>query len=234
MDTLTRTPKPRTSALKRQPRRVTLPAVVGIALLAIVGFAGYLMWRAISSAIDAVPTVADIEAAFAPEPYEEIGPVVVTAIWELGELTTVEMIEHTYIEKGTDGGWLQWARGDSLSMFVVAEIGAGVDLTSLTMSDFEVSEDGVVSLELPRAEVHYTAVDNEATVVIDREVGLFTKGDPNLETDARRAAETVLLDQALAAGILEHAEANAVKVLTNFLMGLGYSEVEISFVDSTE
>lgn len=231
MDTLTKATDP-DNASSRPPRRITLPAVIGIALLAIVGLAGYLMWRAISTAINAVPTMADIEAAFAPEPYEEIGPVVVTAIWELGELTTVEMIEHTYIEKGTDGGWLQWARGDSLSMFVVAEIGAGVDLTSLTMSDFEVSDEGVVSLELPRAEVHYAAVDNDATVVIDREVGLFTKGDPNLETDARRAAETVLLDQALEAGILELAENNAVKVLTNFLMGLGYSEVKITFADS--
>ena len=233
MDTQT-TYSQQDTAPSRPRRRITLPAVIGIAVLAIVGFAGYLMWRAISTAIDAVPTVADIEAAFAPEPYEEIGPVVVTAIWELGELTTVEMIEHTYIEKGTDGGWLQWARGDSLSMFVVAEIGAGVDLTSLTMSDFEVSDDGAVSLELPRAQIHYAAVDNDATVVIDREVGLFTKGDPNLETDARRAAETVLLDQALEAGILEHAEANAVKVLTNFLMGLGYSEVQITFADSDE
>lgn len=229
MDTMTRPPETETTPPPPRPRRITFPAVVAIAFLTIVGGFGYLTWKAVSGAVDAVPTVADIQEAFAPEPYEDIGPVVVTAIWELGELTTVEMVEHTYIEKGTDGGWLQWARGDSLSMFVVAEVGAGVDLTTLVPTSFDVSQSGVVSFELPRAEIHYAATDNESTVVIDREVGLFTKGDPQLETDARQAAETILLDQALEAGILEHAETNAVKVLTNFLTGLGYSDVDISF-----
>lgn len=229
MDTMTRPPETETPRREPRPRRITFPAVVAIAFLAMVATFGYLTWRAVTSAVDAVPTVSDIQEAFAPEPYEEIGPVVVTAIWELGELTTVEMVEHTYVEKGTDGGWLQWARGDSLSMFVVAEIGAGVDLTTLTPEDFEVSESGVVSLQLPRAEIHYAATDNESTVVINREVGLFTNGDPQLETEARRAAETILLDQALEAGILENAEENAVNVLTGFLTGLGYTDVEITF-----
>lgn len=229
MDTLTKPPETQQPQPPARPRRVTFPAVVAIAFLAVVAAFGYLIWQTVGDAVDAVPTVADIEEVFAPEPYQEIGPVIVTAIWELGELTTVEMVEHTYIEKGTDEGWLQWARGDSVSMFVVAEIGAGVDLTTLTPRDFSVSDDGVVYLELPRAEVHYAATDNESTVVIDREVGLFTKGDPQLETEARRAAETVLLDQALEAGILEHAEENAVSVLTNFLVSLGYSAAEIDF-----
>lgn len=232
MDTMTGPPETQHQPRQR-PRRITFPAVIAIAFLGIVGVFGYLIWQAVSAGFDAVPSVADIEEVFAPEPYEDIGPVVVTAIWELGELTTVEMVEHTYIEKGTDGGWLQWARGDTLSMFVVAEIGAGVDLTRLTMRNFEVSNDGIVSLELPRAEIQYAAMDNEATLVIDREVGLFTNGDPNLETEARRAADTVLLEQALEAGILQHAENNAVKVLTNFLLGLGYSDVLITFAEQT-
>ncbi|MEA1903431.1 MAG: DUF4230 domain-containing protein [Actinomycetota bacterium] len=226
---MTRPPETESTPPAPRPPRVTFPAVVAIAFLAIVALFGFLTWRAVSNAVDGVPTVADIQEAFAPQPYEDIGPVVVTAIWDLGELTTVEMVEHTYIEKGTDGGWLAWARGDSLSMLVVAEIGAGVDLTTLTPADFDVSDDGVVSLQLPHAEIHYTAMDNEATVVIDREVGLFTKGDSQLESEARQLAETILLNQAIETGILESAETNTTKVLTNFLISLGYSNVEITF-----
>lgn len=210
-------------------RRVTLPAVLGIGLFVLIGVGAFLGWRAVSNVADAIPTPADVAEVFEPEPYEDIGPVVVTAIWDLGELTTVEYVEHTYIEKGTDGGWLAWARGDNLSMFVVAEIGAGVDLSSLTPADFDVSEDGVVSVTLPAAEVQYTAMDNDSTIVIDRQVGLFTKGDPNLETEARQAAEQILLDQAFEGGILDRAEANAINVLSNFLISLGYTEVDISF-----
>ncbi len=231
MNTMTSPPK--TENQEKQPpgpqRRVTLPAVLGIAFLALIGLVGFLGWRAIDSVGDAIPTVDDVVEVFEPEPYADIGPVVVTAIWDLGELTTVEMVEHTYIEKGTDGGWLSWARGDSLSMFVVAEIGAGVDLTTLTPADFEVSDDGIVAVTLPKATIQYAAMDNDSTVVIDRQVGLFTKGDPQLETEARQTAEQILLDQAMEAGILDRAETNAVNVLSSFLVSLGYEEAQITF-----
>ena len=229
METMTQPPNTDQQPTPKPPRRITLPAVIGVAVLLGTGILGFLGWRALSTVADAIPTPADVVEVFEPEPYEDVGPVVVTAIWDLGELTTVEYVEHTYIEKGTDGGWLAWARGDSLSMFVVAEIGAGVDLSTLTPVDFDVSEDGIVSVTLPAAEIHYTAMDNDSTVVIDRQVGLFTKGDPNLETDARQAAETILLEQAMEAGILDKAEANAESVLSNFLVSLGYEGAEVSF-----
>jgi hypothetical protein len=230
METMTTPPKTDYEATPTTPqRRITFPAIFGIGFLVLIGMVGFLGWRAIDSVGDAIPTPADVVEVFEPAPYAEIGPVVVTAIWDLGELTTVEMVEHTYLEKGIDGGWLSWARGDSLSMFVVAEIGAGVDLTQLTPADFEVTEDGVVALALPRAEVLYTAVDNDSTAVIDRQVGLFTKGDPQLESEARQTAETILLDQAMEAGILERAETNAVNVLSNFLVSLGYTDADITF-----
>lgn len=232
MDTMTTPPTTDHQLEPTRPpeRRITLPAVFGIGFLVLIGLVGFLGWRAIDTVGEAIPTPADVVEVFEPEPFQDIGPVVVTAIWDLGELTTVEMVEHTYIEKGTDGGWLSWARGDSLSMFVVAEVGAGVDLTQLTSADFEVSDEGVVTVALPQAEIHYTDMDNDSTVVIDRQVGLFTKGDPQLETEARQVAETILLDQAMEAGILERAETNAVNVLSNFLVSLGYTDVEISFV----
>lgn len=232
MNTMTTPPRTENQQEQQPPspqRRITLPAVFGIGFLVLIGLVGFLGWRAIDSVGDAIPSVGDVAEVFEPEPYQDIGPVVVTAIWDLGELTTVEMVEHTYLEKGTDGGWLSWARGDSLSMFVVAEVGAGVDLSQLVPTDFEVSEDGVVSVALPKAEIHYTAMDNDSTVVIDRQVGLFTKGDPDLETEARQAAETILLDQAMEAGIIERAETNAVNVVSNFLVSLGYTDAEITF-----
>jgi hypothetical protein len=154
---------------------------------------------------------------------------VVSSVQDLGSLTTVEMVEHTIVEQGTDAGWLAWARGDSLRMIAVARIGAGVDITNLTPRDFSVSEDGVVEVTVPNAEIQYVAVDNEATEVLDRDLGLFTKGDPQLEGEARRVAETVLVESAIADGILTQAEENAAAVLTNFLVSLGYTDVLVNF-----
>lgn len=197
-------------------------------LAALVAVIGLTVWG-IRSIADAVPTPADLEAALAPEPYEEIGPTVVRSVRDLANLTTVELVEYTIVEKGTDGGFLAWARGDSLELFAVARIGAGVDLGSINVRSFDLSSDGVVELVVPGAEIQYVAVDNEATQILDRSTGLFTKGDPRLESDARRVAEEVLQQAAIEEGILETAEENAQEVITNFLLTLGYRDVIIEF-----
>jgi hypothetical protein len=183
---------------------------------------------AINAVVSRIPTVDDVAQALAPEPFENIGPTVVRSIRSLANLTTVEFVEYTVVEKGTQSGILNWATGDSLTLLAVARIGAGVDLSGLDADSFRVNhETGVVTVRLPAAEIQYVAVDNEATQVLDRSTGLFTKGDPRLETDARQVAEDVLVEQAEVSGIIEHAEENAVEVLTNFLLGLGYSDVRV-------
>lgn len=201
--------------------------LVGI-LVSLALLAGLVVWG-IRSISDAVPTPGDLSAALEPEPYQEIGPTVVRSIRDLANLTTVEMVEYTIVEKGTDEGFLAWARGDSLELFAVARIGAGVDLGEVSVRSFDLSEDGVVELVVPAAEVQYVAVDNEATQILDRDTGLFTRGDPRLESDARRIADESLRQAALDEGILEMAEENAREVISNFLLNLGYRDVILEF-----
>jgi hypothetical protein len=203
--------------------------VVAAAFAAIVLGAGGFLYAGLSRVIDAIPTVDDFAAAVAPEPFLEIGPAIVTSVQEMARLTTVEMTEYTIVEKGTDQGWLQWARGDTVRLMAVADIGAGVDLAGIGMSDFSVSEQGVVEVDVPKAKIHYIAVDHEATQILDREKGLFTKGDPQLESEAREIAETVLVESALQSGILAQAESSVRLALTNLLRGLGYTDVIVTF-----
>jgi hypothetical protein len=211
------------------PRRLGIGAAVLIVVLALlIGLIGLVVWG-IRSVADAVPTPGDLAEALEPEPFEEIGPTVVRSIRDLSNLTTVELVEYTIVEKGTDGGFLNWASGDSLQLFAVARIGAGIDLGEVSVRSFDLSDDGVVELAIPGAEIQYVAVDNQATQILDRDTGLFTSGDPRLETDARRLAEDVLQQAALDEGILEIAENNAREVVTNFLLSLGYRDVVIEF-----
>lgn len=215
-----------------QPRPSSAPKVVlaiGAVFLAAILLIGAFVIFSVRGVVDAIPTPADVAAVFEPEPFVDIGPVVVSSVQDLASLTTVEVVEYAIVEQGTDEGWLAWARGDSLRMIAVAKIGAGVDIAAITARDFSVSEDGVVEVTVPPAEIQYVAVDNEATEVLDRDKGLFTKGDPQLEGEARRVAETVLVEGALENGILSQAEENARLVLTNFLIGLGYTDVIVEF-----
>lgn len=208
------------------PRVALILGGVFVATLLIIG--GFVTW-AIGGIVDAIPTPSDVAAVFEPEPFVEVGPVVVSSIQDLAGLTTVEVVEYAIVEQGTDEGWLAWARGDSLRMIAVARIGAGVDIAGISAQDFSVSDDGVVHVTVPSAEIQYVAVDNDATEVLDRDKGLFTKGDPQLEGEARRVAESVLVEGALENGILTQAEENARVVLSNFLIGLGYTDVVVEF-----
>jgi hypothetical protein len=217
--------------LEPEPRRrsglVPLAIVLGVVALFVV--IGIWVVSSLRDLADAVPTPADLAAVFEPEPYEEIGPVIISSIRDMSNLTTVETVEYTIVDKGTDRGWLDWARGDSLQLFAVARIGAGIDLSQISVRNVSLDSEGVVEISVPAAEIQYVSVDNEATQILDRETGLFTKGDSRLETDARQVAEEVLVQGALDDGLLVKAEANARQVLTDFLMGLGYRDVVVEF-----
>ena len=160
------------------------------------------------------------------EEYTDVGQSVVEQVRNVAQLTTVEVVESTVIEKGNDFGWLNWARGDRIFMFVVAKIGAGIDFERFYSGSFDVdTETGTVTVELPSAEITYIALDNEQTQVIDRSTGFLTGGDAQLESDARQVAEQVLRESAIQSGILDRAEKNARSVIEGLLLELGYSRV---------
>lgn len=208
--------------MSESPKQVAPWAIVGataaivVLLVLVLGFA-FFVGRT-SNAIDVTPET----------PIEKVGPVAIETIQNLAELTTVQAVAYTTVEKGTDRGWLDWAAGESISMFAVAEIGAGVDLSDITDDDVDADlEAASIRVTLPKAEVLYIDVDNEATHVYDRDTGLFTRGDPNLERSARLAAEAILVDDTIENGLLVDAETSAVTVLTEFLTALGYTNVEV-------
>jgi len=208
--------------------RSRFPSVL-VTILALVVGLGLLTWWGVRTVLDAIPSTDEIASVFEPEPYEEIGPVTITAIRNLAQLTTVESVQYTIVEKGTDEGWLAWARGDSVRMFAVARIGAGVDLSQVSVRDVVLGDDGVVEMTVPAAVIQYVDPDEDATQVLERDTGIFTSADPGLESDVRKIADEVLVQNAIDSGILDKAETNARSVLTDFILTLGYKDVEISF-----
>ncbi len=207
---------------------VALGMAVAVALTVVV-LAAYGVGRGVRAAADTADDLAGVrEEILGQGEFTEVGRVTVQSIRALSELSTVEMVEYTTIEKGDDRGWLNWATGDRIAMFAVARIEAGIDLALLEEDDIDADQEtGKVRLKLPPAQITNVAVDNEATSVFDRDTGVFTKGDPDLERAARLAAEEILVVQAEEQGILQMAEDRAVLVLTDLLRGLGYTDIEV-------
>ena len=84
---------------------------------------------------------------------------------------------------------------------------------------------------MPPAEIFVATLDNDKTFVYDRDVGVLTQGDINLETAARQAAEDEIESAALEDGILQTASQNGRATVTQLILALGFEEV--IFIDAT-
>lgn len=218
-------------------RRATTATVLvtlgAVALIVGIGVTAFVAGRA-ARTVDEVDQAIDevVDDVTADGEYTVVGEVTVESIQNLAELTTIEMVEYTTVEKGNDEGLLNWAVGEKLEMFAVARIGAGIDLEQLEEEDVVADpETGRVTIRLPAADITYVDVDNQRTHVYNRETGIFTKGDPDLERAARITAEDQLVDQAIANDILGEAEDRAETVLGDLLESLGYTSIDIEIAD---
>ncbi len=170
------------------------------------------------------------EVARLLHPTPTIIPDPVTIIHEVQSLARLETI-HYSVEKvitaETGQGPFGFLFGDRLLLVAHGSVIAGVDLAEIEESDISIDGNGVVTLQLPPAEVFIAALDNEKTYVYDREVGFLRRGDVELESAARLAAEEAILEAALSDGILEQAQVNAEAYLFRLLGSLGFSNVRI-------
>lgn len=154
-------------------------------------------------------------------------PTVVRQIQQLHRLETVVFGMDKIVAGGTESRYLpRFLAGDRLLLLVYGEVTAGVDLGRVNAADAAVNG-RAIRLTLPAAELFSTRIDNDRTRVYSRETGLFSRVDPNLESDVRREADRQIRQAALDGGILRVAGDNARATLTSFLRGLGFEQVEL-------
>jgi len=154
-------------------------------------------------------------------------PTVVHHIRQLQRLETVVYGMDKIVSGGQESRYLpKLLAGDRLLLIVYGEVTAGVDLDRVENGRVEISG-RAIEISIPPAEIFATRIDNDRTRVYVRETGLFTRTDPNLESDVRREAEHDVRQAALDAGILSTATTNARTTLSTFLKGLGFDQVVI-------
>ena len=152
---------------------------------------------------------------------------IVLQVRSLARLETAQYTVEKVITAETGQGALATLFGDRLIFVAHGEVIAGVDMSRMAQSDVTVSPEGRVTVIVPAAEVFVATLDNEKSYVYDRETGLLTHGDMNLETLARQAAETEIEKAAREDGIIKLAQDNAAAFLERLLKSLGFKEVVI-------
>ena len=160
-------------------------------------------------------------------PTPTIIPDPVTIIHEVQSLARLETIRYT-VEKvvtaEVNQGVLGPLFGERLLFVAHGYVIAGIDMSKIRPEDLWLVGE-MLNVRLPATEVLVATLDNDKSYVYDRETGLFTHGDPTLETQVRQVAEQEILKASTEDGILDQASTNAQIYLRWFFETLGYKQI---------
>jgi hypothetical protein len=205
-----------------------------IVILIVLGAAYYLVQNIQQSATGAINGVVapfqqsnaalQTQVADLMHPTPTIIPDPVTIIKDIHALARLETIQYT-VEKVITAeigqGNFGFLFGDKLLFVAHGFVIAGIDMEKLQPGDMQMVN-GVLNVRLPPSEIFISALDNEKSHVYDRQTGLLTQGDQNLESTARLAAEEEIKKAAVEDGILKLAQQNAETFLSKFFGALGF------------
>jgi hypothetical protein len=157
---------------------------------------------------------------------------VIKEIRELNRLETAQFTIEKIIDGKTDGNALQQLLfGDKILFIAHGEVVAGVDMSKIVDTDIVISERDV-TLQLPSSEIFSVRLDNDKSAVYDRQQGLLNRGNKDLESQVRQAAEQSIRDAACQGNILVSANTNAEHQLQAFLQALNFEKVVVKTQNS--
>ena len=181
----------------------------------------------------AIQPISDLTSGLGTEvskvmhPTPTVIPDPVTIIQEVRSLARLETIQYSVekvITAETGQGAFGFLFGDRLLFVAHGVVISGIDLGKLGPEDLSI-KNGVLYVSLPEPEIFLTTLDNDKSYVYNRQTGVLTRGDINLETNARRVAEDEIQKAALEDGILKLARENGENYLYRLFISLGFQEV---------
>ena len=199
--------------------------VIASVSIALGAFFGISALRGVKSVAD---PVSDLVRQLVVEATPVILPNPVIIVEEINSLARLETASYSFqdvvqVERNQDLLW--GAFGESLLFVAYGDVIAGVDLAQMEAADMQVVSPTTVMLRLPEAEIFLADLDNDRSYVANRDIGLLTKGDSQLETLVRQEAEARMNEGAMAEGILDMANEEAERFMNSFLGELGFEEV---------
>lgn len=202
-----------------------------IIFFAVSAFAIYTLVRGVQTVDDAVvEPVGNLVRQLVLPVTPEILPNPATIVLEIKDLARLETASYELekvvtAESNTDVLW--GALGEKMVFVAHGKVVAGVDMAAMRADDLRVVDPDTVWVHLPEAVLFddLPVLDNEQSYVADRDTGLLTRADPELETQVRREAEASILEAAQSSELLLRADENARAYMENFLRGLGFENV---------
>lgn len=209
--------------------------VIGILVIfSLVGF-GILasIQQTMQQAQNAMKPVNDLSSGLGTRVAEVLNPTptilpdpitVIEQVRTLARLETIQYSVEKVITAESGQGPFGFLFGDKLLLVAHGVVIAGIDLSQMDPKDVSVQQ-GVLYVKLPPAEIFLATLDNNKSYIFSRDTGLLTKGNINLETTARQAAEAEISKAAIDDGILNQAQQNGENYLYRLFRSLGFKDV---------
>lgn len=156
------------------------------------------------------------------------GTAVIKEIQKLQRLETSAYTIEKIIDAGTTGTkFQQFLYGDKILLIANGQVVAGFDFSKV--GDKDITVDGAkITANLPAPMILFTRLDNSKTRVYDRSTGILSKGERDLESEARAQAEISIRQAACDGGILDAAEENGRKQMTALFASLGFQDITVN------
>lgn len=153
-----------------------------------------------------------------------------TIVREINDLARLETASYEFekvVMAETKQDVLWGALGESMVFVAHGKVYAGVDFADMAVDDLQVYDPTTVYVYLPEVKIFedIPVLDNEKSFVADRDTGILTRADPQLESQVRQEAEKAIAAAAEESEILERATVNAQEFMSNFLKGLGFENI---------
>lgn len=152
---------------------------------------------------------------------------VVKEVQKLNRLETASFTIEKVVEAGEQGNPFQdLLYGDRILLIAHGKVVAGIDLASIQNEDIIVNGKNL-SVNLPAPEILSSTLDNSKTRVYDRTLGYLNRGNKDLESEARLAAEASIRQAACEGRILDEAQVNAVERIRQLFEFAGFTSVTV-------
>lgn len=201
--------------------------VLGVGILAFIRDSTTQALAPIAQANEQIRT--QVSSLLNPTP--TIVPDPITIVREVRSLARLETIQYSVekvITAESGRGRFEFLFGDRLLLVAHGTVIAGIDLAKVSQDDIW-WEGELLHVRLPEPEIFVATLNNDDSYVYDRDTGLLTRGQVDLESLARQAAEEEILRAALEDNILEQARQNGENFLASFLRSIGHPDVVFEY-----
>ena len=178
---------------------------------------------------------------FGEEKIDRSGPAVLTAMRDLSEYHAAAGQYQVVIDIEQDAKYLpDILKGKRVIFLAVGSVDAYVDFRQLGDDAVTISEDRTsVSITLPRAQLSKPNIDPEQSRVLNQDMGVIDKlggffsDQPNPQNQEMYVlAQQRLATAATEVGLQAKAEENTRVTLDKLLRSLGFTTVEVKYVDA--